>query len=105
MNEKAFPRQARPLPTKEQLDNARSREKLGLKNGKRPQHPRIPKWSHQDELAHGVGKKIEITYRGDEAQLTGTLMAADQFALKVLVDHGGFELVIFKHDIGAFRVL
>lgn len=65
----------------------RQNNKLALKNAK-------PKtWSHQDDLSGLVGKRIFITdIRGNE--LFGTLIAADQFTVKIKPDYAAAKIVV-----------
>lgn len=81
------------------FDLRRQNNKIALKK------VRPKTWSHQDDLTDLVGKKIFVTnIRGDE--YFGTLLAADQFTLKVKPDYAQAKIVvIFKSaliDFGEF---
>jgi hypothetical protein len=74
----------------------------------RDRKPFKPKpWSHQGDLANAKGKRVEILF-GAEDGLTGILLEADQFSLKIEVSNpdGSYKsvLTVFKHSIRFYRV-
>lgn len=60
-------------------------------------------WSHQRELEALKGKNIMVVLRSGET-LTGKLLEADQFTVKIDQGVGGvFPAVVFKSSVTFFR--
>lgn len=98
-----YPNGASRIPTDAQRQNVRDKGKLGLKH-KPKRAPRTPRWSHQHDLDNAVGKRVVIRFSGSDDCLEGKLIAADQFAVKMVTPETAGEEIIFKHEIGSFRV-
>lgn len=68
--------------------------------------PTKPKtWSHQDDLQAAIGKKIRIKLIGEGNPIEGTLVAADQFSLKLSQHDSAFFSVYYKSSLTSFTVL
>lgn len=57
-------------------------------------------WSHQSDLAAAIGQTIIL--HTDKEFLRGTLVAADQFTIKIGMDEG--DVVVFKSALKSFTV-
>jgi hypothetical protein len=55
--------------------------------------PKQKRWSHQDDLEGLVGKNITVSIL-DIGHVNGTLMAADQFTLKLKIQNA--DKVLFR---------
>lgn len=66
-------------------------------------------WSHQRELEALRGKTVEMKVVDFQGFMTGTLLEADQFALKLRLHTVGSEyqpeLIIYKSSIRSFRAV
>lgn len=75
--------------------------------GKRMSLAKPPKWSHQDDLVRAVRERrivaLHILTGPDRVTITGQLLQADNFALKVAV---GDKSVItyYKHAIVGYEI-
>lgn len=59
-------------------------------------------WSHQDELKGLIGKQIRMI-SNNGGTLTGTLLAADAFTIKIGIDDKS-AFTYFKHTIAGYGV-
>lgn len=78
------------------------------RNERRPIKPAA--WSHQRELSSSIGKKISL-YTGtiarsfiEETRIDGTLVAVDQFTIKIVSDKKS-ELTVFKSAVVAYDII
>jgi len=82
------------------------------RDGYRPKNQTItfkaskPKtWSHQDDLQAAIGKKIRIKTLDESDPIEGTLVAADQFSLKLSRNDSAYFSVYYKSSLTYFMVL
>lgn len=72
---------------------------------KRPQKspkPFKPKaWTHQDDLRAQCGKGIFIRFMNGVG-IEGTLISADQFTLKIMVNSSKSVVTYFKHAVESY---
>lgn len=67
-----------------------------------PRRQKPKPWSHQQELADLVGKQIVVT-RTDGQVITGKLLAADQFSLKIERPAPVSFVVVYKSALTDFK--
>lgn len=78
----------------------RSHQKSRMKSFD-PRRRKPKAWSHQQELTDLIDKPIVITRR-DGCILSGTLLAADQFCLKIQHTSNS-HIVVFKSALTSFK--
>jgi hypothetical protein len=71
--------------------------------------PKPKRWSHQSELDLNIGKEITLSFINRDGDITGVLIAADQFTIKIQqkynVDKNSTQTtVFFKQAIENFEV-
>lgn len=93
MNERYAPRPQPHRPASNGASKA-PREKMKLTP------PRPKRWSHQDDLESLKGKMVCLDLVSG-GKITGRLIEADQFALKVTIS-GHLAQTFFKHNISHY---
>lgn len=69
--------------------------------GKGFPNPKTRQWSHQDDLKALLNKKVTILFL-DDTTFNGTLLAADQFTVKIELSDASASRVFFKSALQGF---
>jgi hypothetical protein len=75
-------------------------ERRGPSAPRQPMKPRA--WNHQDDLKAAVGRQITVHFGATTR--TGTLIAADQFTIKVAQESQS-ALTYFKGNLTGYEIL
>ena len=72
-----------------------------------PRRPMLSKpkiWNHQDDLKALTGKPVPV-FILNCPEVTGVLLEADQFTLKILESNSQSVVTYFKHSLTSFRAV
>lgn len=73
--------------------------------GRKLNAPAKPKaWTHQDDLKSLKGKEVALFILGCP-EITGLLLEADQFTIKILETNSKSVVTYFKHTLTSFRAV